>query len=102
MNIDLSVTRFIVDQTAQTHYLENLCGQLDLFVSAQGGDRATAIRLIDRLRNQEHSGEDMIRVLATSLQIVVEREVAAQKACLQGIPSIFTDDFSRTLEPMSS
>lgn len=94
MIINRQMHGLTTDRKSHTHFLEAMCAQLDLFASAQGGDRAVATRLIDHLREQEQDGEDMIRLLATSLQIVAEQEVAAQKAGLDGLPSIFTDKFN--------
>ena len=75
--------------------LERICDQLDMVASAQNEDRVVALELIDQLREQEQSCEDMIRSLATALLIVVEQQVAAQKACWHDIPSIFTTAFNR-------
>jgi len=95
MNVDLRLQNFPSTGRVQVRSLERLCDQLDTVASAQGRDRAVALPLIDRLREQEQSREDMIRSLATALLIVVEQEVAAQKACLHDIPSIFTTAFNQ-------
>jgi len=96
MNVDLRTQDLSFTGRLQIRSLECLCSQLDSVASGQGEDRAVALRLIDRLREQEQTGEDMIRSLATTLLMVVEQQVAAQKACLQDIPSIFTTAFNRS------
>lgn len=94
MSSDLRLRDAPAVRQVQIRPLERLCDQIDMFASAQRGDRAAALLLIDRLREQEQSGEDMIRSMATALLIVVEQEIAARKACFHDIPSIFIRTFN--------
>ena len=79
----------------QIPFLERFCDQLDVVASAQSEDRFIAMNLINLLYKQEQTGENMICCLATALLIVVEQQVAAQKACIYKVPSIFTEAFNQ-------
>ena len=95
MKVDLRLLDLTFSGQVRTPFLERFCDQLDVVASAKSEDRFLALDLIDRLCEQEQSVEDMIRSLATALLIVVEQQVATQKACLHDIPSIFTTEFKQ-------
>ncbi len=71
--------------------MQTLCHFLDLFASGDPVMRAGAARYGERLREEGCDGEEIIRIAATALLVVIEHEVEQRARVLDKLPPLWRD-----------
>ena len=71
--------------------MRTLCHFLDVFASGDPVLRAGAARYSERLREEGCDGEEIIRIAATALLVVIEHEVEQRTRVLDKLPALWSD-----------
>ncbi len=71
--------------------MRTLCHFLDVFASGDPVLRAGAARYGERLREEGCDGEEIIRIAATALLVVIEHEVEQRARVLDRLPALWRD-----------
>ncbi len=69
--------------------MRTLCHFLDVFASGDPVLRAGALNYSERLREEGCDGEEIIRIAATALLVVIEHEVEQRARVLDRLPALW-------------
>ena len=76
----------VSDGERRSSQLQYLCQFLDVFASADPVMRAAAVQYGERLHAEGCDGDEIIRIAATALLVVVEHEIDQKALVLERLP----------------